>query len=739
MINRANLKISMVIAVLLVGLHCAIAAGGTDTYVFWPRYCSVAQTGGVAGIDETYGIEGRFELTVDFDAGTASFDVVDANLLDPSPYLDGYGTDLEELFDMTELVGTVISSTEIEFDTNNPLPGDNVVHLDVAFGDIYAPGVSVYITGGFCEAWPDGFCFEMYTRAVKKRVFYVDANATGADDGSSWENAFTDLQDALDEAHGCYGSEIWVARGTYKPDNYMCEAIPGVPQSKTFRIMDGVMMYGGFDGTESTRSERDWINNETILSGDLDNDGILDDDNVWHVVRPTDSDISRTGGIDGFTVTGGYADGFGSNGSGGGIFLHAGGATHKSPTIANCKIVDNYADVSGAGMFIEQGDPTVTNCSFTGNWAVWGGGMYNFNSSPTVTGCIFTSNSAHFDGGGMYNVDNSDPTVSNCTFIGNSVNSLGGGISNNNSNPSVTGCTFSGNAALAGGGMCNFEGNSTVTGCTFIGNSTEYGGGIYNGGGSPTVTGCIFIGNSADYGGGISNTFSSPTVTNCSFVGNSAEYGGGMEHYESNPTVTGSILWDNIASIDGNEIYNDTKSTPVISYSDIAGWNSSMGADLGGNIDIDPLFVDANGPDGTVGTEDDNLRLSAGSLCIDAGDPNYIPGPNETDLDGNARVIGGRIDIGAYELQPLTPVELLFGLTDMVDQLSLHKGISNSLLAKLDTAIDKLEDGNDKAAINLLEAFIKAVEAQRGKKISEVDADDLIEAAQEIIELLGGV
>ena len=84
------------------------------------------------------------------------------------------------------------------------LPGDNVVHLDVTFGDIYAPGVSIYITGGFCEPWPDGYCFEMDARTLKKRVFYVDSNATGAD-GSSWENAFTDLQDALDEAYGCYG------------------------------------------------------------------------------------------------------------------------------------------------------------------------------------------------------------------------------------------------------------------------------------------------------------------------------------------------------------------------------------------------------------------------------------------------------------------------------------------------------------------------------------------------------
>ena len=135
-----------------------------------------------------------------------------------------------------------------------------------------------------------------------------------------------------------------------------------------------------------------------------------------------------------------------------------------------------------------------------------------------------------------------------------------------------------------------------------------------------------------------------------------------------------------------------------------------------------------------------DYHLLPGSPCIDAGDPNYIAGPNETDLDGNPRVANNRIDMGAFEFQPLTPVELLVDLADYVDGLSLQKGIANSLLAKLDTALEKLEDendNNDQAAINSLKAFINAVEAQHGKKILEEDADALIAAAEEIIELLG--
>ena len=73
-----------------------------------------------------------------------------------------------------------------------------------------------------------------------------------------------------------------------------------------------------------------------------------------------------------------------------------------------------------------------------------------------------------------------------------------------------------------------------------------------------------------------------------------------------------------------------------------------------GNIDADPLFVDADGPDDIPGTEDDDLRLSAGSPCINTGDPDFVPEPDETDIDGDARVIGPGVDIGADEVSRLS-------------------------------------------------------------------------------------
>ncbi|MHC4500677.1 MAG: choice-of-anchor Q domain-containing protein, partial [Planctomycetota bacterium] len=233
-----------------------------------------------------------------------------------------------------------------------------------------------------------------------------------------------------------------------------------------------------------------------------------------------------------------------------------------------------------------------------------------------------SGNLARNNGGGIYN-DNSSTTVTNCTFIGNTAET-GGGMSNHvNSNTTVTDCTFSGNEANSGGGMYNINCNTAVTNCMFSRNSVEY------------------------YGGGMCNNSGSTAVTNCTFNGNEAKYqGGGVHNDNSNLTVTNCILWDNSdqGGIDESaQIYINTN-TPVVNYSCnyscIQDWTGNLGGI--GNIGGNPLFVATDG-------SDDNLRLLAGSPCINAGDPNYIAEPNETDLDGNPRIVDGIIDMGAYE------------------------------------------------------------------------------------------
>ncbi|MBW7992506.1 MAG: hypothetical protein FVQ84_21165, partial [Planctomycetes bacterium] len=171
---------------------------------------------------------------------------------------------------------------------------------------------------------------------------------------------------------------------------------------------------------------------------------------------------------------------------------------------------------------------------------------------------------------------------------------------------------------------------------------------------NPTLNNCTFTGNSAyDYGGGLSNNNSSPALTNCTFTGNSAPNGNALacnsRQQRNGGTISliNCILWDG-----GNEIWNNDRSIFIVSYSNIqGGWPGE------GNIDAEPLFVDPQGSDNIPGTEDDDLRLAPASPCVDSGDPNYVLAPNETDLDGNRRIVRGRIDMGAYEFQPIIYVD----------------------------------------------------------------------------------
>jgi hypothetical protein len=227
----------------------------------------------------------------------------------------------------------------------------------------------------------------------------------------------------------------------------------------------------------------------------------------------------------------------------------------------------------GGGMFNNASSPTVTECTFTDNWAEDdGGGMYSWNSSPTLTDCKFEGNTAGSSGGGMFNWLSS-PTLTNCKFEGNTAGSAGGGMYNFGigSSPTVTDCTFAGNTPNRichfqfcnywAGGMANFGGSPSVTNCTFSDNEGVRGGGMSNEGSSPTVTDCTFsaniaevYGNQGGVGGGMWNGSSSPTVTDCRFMHNWAEInGGGMLNVYGNPTITNSLYCENTP----NDIWGD--------------------------------------------------------------------------------------------------------------------------------------------------------------------------------------
>jgi len=295
--------------------------------------------------------------------------------------------------------------------------------------------------------------------------------------------------------------------------------------------------------------------------------------------------------------------------------------------------------------------------------------------ATTFEGFMITGGTASVGGGGMYN-KSSSPTVANCTFRGN-YGHWGGGVYNLEGSATVTNCTFTDNCAHSGGGMCNVDGSPMVTNCTFTGWAQSCGGGIYNLRSSPTVTNCAFTHNwVGDIGGGICNVRSSPTVTNCTFTDNWADiYGGGMCNWEnSSPSVTNCILWSNSA-----EIYNEYESGgATVTYSDVqGGWPGE------GNIDADPLFV--NGATG-------DLHLLPGSPCIDAGDNAAVS--TSTDLDGNPRIQGVAVDMGAYETTG-SPKDVLERTTDIIDDLDpgslTNPNSADALVNKFEAAIALIE------------------------------------------------
>jgi hypothetical protein len=344
-------------------------------------------------------------------------------------------------------------------------------------------------------------------------VVHVDGNnATGPWDGKSWGTAFRGVQEGLDAAGGA-GGEVWVAEGTYKPTSTD-------DRSVSIRLRPGVALYGGFAGTETTRGQRNWAAHVTVLSGDIGTPGDPTD-NSCHVLRGADE-----AAIDGFTITGGNADGDGYDGKGGGMVNYenapdgeragraSGFVTSSgfSPTISNCTFSENRAHEGGAMYNYDDASVTLTDCTFVANSADKGGAMVNrMASNGTITDCTFSGNHARWRGGAVFNDYGSSPTFTSCTFRENSTDGHGGAMyvddtssQIGHTSPKIDGCTFAENTArLRGGAIANYNKcTPTVTGCTFTANRAGTGGGAMANDYRVTaaVIDCAFTGNASDEG-----------------------------------------------------------------------------------------------------------------------------------------------------------------------------------------------------------------------------------------------
>lgn len=416
----------------------------------------------------------------------------------------------------------------------------------------------------------------------------VNEAASPGGDGLTWATAYKDLQDALTEARSNPGavSEIWVAAGTYYP------APIGGSRAAAFEMVNGVSIYGGFAGNETSRSQRAPHVNITVLSGDIERD---DTPGEWyqspntngHPERSTNShhvviagvDIVDPLHIDGVTIMRGDTQLLVNTSvrtSGAGVW------TQSSELIfTDVVFTDNHAMDLGGAVFCDGSATQFVDCEFTINTATNGGAIGAFESDSTLvlTDCDFSNNvgvgplgsdpGGH--GGAVYTEQVLLVSITGCVFCGNSAGS-GGGAYISEGLADFSGCDFVGNsAALGNAGACGyFTAGGTVYDCDFDSNWSLHGGGAvllggFSGGPGFQVQSSYFldnttglVGQSMQWGFGagiyIPSVTDEATIEDCTFTRNFA-IGNGGAIAGAPKKVSGTLFEANTAGLSGGAIW----------------------------------------------------------------------------------------------------------------------------------------------------------------------------------------
>ena len=441
-------------------------------------------------------------------------------------------------------------------------------------------------------------------------TLFVDATRPdNSSAGTSWNTAKKDLQAAINIANS--GDQIWVKAGTYLPtQDPFGNSSPVNNRDKTFFLKNGVKIYGGFSGTETLLSQRNWMTNITILSGDLGTPNVLSD-NAYHVVLSVN--LGNATLLDGVTVTKGYATAIGSSTinvggrtierfHGGGIFN-----SYSSTNFSNCTVSFNSAD-----------------CTNTDNDAV-GAGVNNYISTSTFTNCIIDNNS-FLVGGASFGV-------------------FGAGMAIIGGNCSIIKCVFSNNTSGSGfldasrGGALFLSGTSNIENSVFYNNSCQNGAAFFFGGAGSNLS----------------------TITNCTIANNTSSFAGTGYQGFSKATFRNSIFWNNSPTSSGvngrNEIYSNETNTVnqptfinCIIRDALGSPLAVTNANITNCITSNPLFSnssDGNGVDNLWRTVDDGLTIQSSSPARNFGvSGGVVP---TTDIIGNSR--DSQPDLGAYEFQ----------------------------------------------------------------------------------------
>lgn len=304
-----------------------------------------------------------------------------------------------------------------------------------------------------------------FSKLSAQQIIRVKHDAPEGGDGSSWTLAYRNLQDAINAANvplndNDPATQIWVSAGTYLPtyDPVENNTPSTFSRDRTFYINKRVELYGGFNGTELNLNNRDWVTNKTILSGDLNGNG-LDVNDVYHVILAVNA---KTSILNGFTITGSNIySATSSNVSVGGESINRsnGGGLYVSGTsnnlmVENCQFVSNRARTEGAAIKVQNGSRMIiSECLFFDNKVTTGGSAA---------------------GGAMMILGNTtNVTINSSKFINNQSIAYGGALYNNLSTLNINNCLFYGNVSDNGGGAMQIvgAGNTTITGTTIYGNS----------------------------------------------------------------------------------------------------------------------------------------------------------------------------------------------------------------------------------------------------------------------------
>lgn len=513
--------------------------------------------------------------------------------------------------------------------------------------DSIPAGITTDITGAarIFSNKVDMGAHEYYGTLPAYSKIYVDSvNGNDIHNGNSWTNAFKTLSHAIKLVHdnsSFYSmvDSVLVTKGTYYPTGLQ----RSTNRDSTFAITrSNLKIYGGYPSGGGIRNA---ATNVTIISGAINTES--DEDNSHHLIviagitSATDSIV-----IDGFTFTKGHA--------------YIGGTIQINGYTVNKGL--------GAAMVTMNNNTNIAirQCSFANNTAYFGGAVKNYSSSPYFENCLFLNNTVFARGGAVDN-QASNSRYKNCTFQNNTTTSngsSGGAMANTEtSSPIINNCIFENNTSYTGGGMYNDIANTNpiITNCSFANNNaSERGGAMVNAdAASPVITGCSFVGNTGGLaGGGVLNRDADtrPVFTNCTFTGNVANNGSWIiNNFNANVSVVNSIAWNN----GNNSVTVNNNAVFTVSYSNIQGSSVYAGT---GNINADPLFVNASDPDGAdniFGTSDDGIQLQQGSPCINTGDTRIVLA-NSKDILGNARIQESIVDMGAYESSySILPLRLL--------------------------------------------------------------------------------